>query len=108
MTDKKSLLGTILKERILILDGAMGTMPNDPDTDDDYLNDGYEVLISDTDPTNSDTDDDGLSDGYEVLTSQTDITLVHALLSSSISNSAITSLSLLKAIFFPTSPILVA
>ena len=26
MTDKKSLLGKILKERILVLDGAMGTM----------------------------------------------------------------------------------
>ena len=26
MTDKKSLLSKILKERILVLDGAMGTM----------------------------------------------------------------------------------
>ena len=26
MTDKKSLLGKILRERILVLDGAMGTM----------------------------------------------------------------------------------
>ena len=43
------------------------TNPNDPDTDDDGLNDGYETFTSDTDPTDSDSDDDNLNDGDEVL-----------------------------------------
>lgn len=41
------------------------------DTDKDELFDIYEKVI-DTDPFNPDTDDDGLPDGYEVLTLKTD------------------------------------
>ena len=48
------------------------TDPNDSDSDDDGLSDGYEVNTSATDPNDSDSDDDGLSDGYEVNTSATD------------------------------------
>jgi PKD repeat protein len=43
-----------------------GTNPLNPDTDDDYLTDGYEVKIHDTDPLNPDTDNDGYFDGEEV------------------------------------------
>ena len=41
------------------------TNPHDPDSDDDFLFDGYEVTIG-TDPTNADTDHDGVSDGQEI------------------------------------------
>ena len=43
-----------------------GTDPNDPDTDDDYLKDGYEVKVYGTDPLDADTDDDGVNDGQEI------------------------------------------
>ncbi|MBD3353139.1 MAG: hypothetical protein GF364_16780 [Candidatus Lokiarchaeota archaeon] len=42
------------------------TDPNDNDTDNDDLEDGYEIDTSLTDPTDSDTDDDQMPDGYEV------------------------------------------
>jgi RHS repeat-associated protein len=45
---------------------ALGTDPNNPDTDGDGLLDGDEVNTHGTDPLDSDTDDDGLSDGDEV------------------------------------------
>jgi len=41
------------------------TLPNDPDTDGDGLNDGREILLG-TDPNIIDTDGDGLSDADEV------------------------------------------
>lgn len=40
--------------------------PYKPDTDEDGLNDGYEMDHACLDPCNPDTDGDGLSDGYEV------------------------------------------
>jgi len=43
-----------------------GSNPFDPDSDDDGLDDGEEVLIYGTDPNVSDTDGDGFSDGEEV------------------------------------------
>ncbi|MCC6491094.1 MAG: right-handed parallel beta-helix repeat-containing protein, partial [Candidatus Hydrogenedentes bacterium] len=43
-----------------------GSDPNDPDTDNDQLSDGYEVTTSGTDPTDADTDDDTYEDGYEL------------------------------------------
>jgi hypothetical protein len=43
-----------------------GTHPTDPDTDNDHLNDGDEVLIHNTDPHDPDTDGDGMSDGHEI------------------------------------------
>lgn len=45
---------------------ALGTDPNNPDTDGDGLSDGDEVLKYKTDPLKADTDGDGLSDGDEV------------------------------------------
>jgi len=47
----------------------IGTDPNDPDSDDDGLSDGAEVLLPEllTDPNDADTDDDGLPDGVEAL-----------------------------------------
>ncbi|TET90192.1 MAG: PKD domain-containing protein [Methanomassiliicoccales archaeon] len=44
---------------------ALGTDPNDPDTDNDGLSDLYEVGESGTDPTNPDTDGDGIIDGLD-------------------------------------------
>ena len=44
----------------------LGTDPNKRDTDNDGLDDYYEVRIYRTDPLNSDTDGDGYSDGDEV------------------------------------------
>jgi hypothetical protein len=46
------------------------TLPLDPDSDDDGLNDGAEVNPggSGTDPNNADSDFDGLPDGWEVAT----------------------------------------
>ncbi len=44
----------------------IGTDPSKPDTDDDGLTDGAEVLIYGTDPLNPDSDFDWLSDGVEV------------------------------------------
>jgi len=46
--------------------------PNDPDTDDDGLDDGLEVLWYGTNPIFADTDGDLLSDGAEVRTHRTD------------------------------------
>lgn len=42
------------------------TLPNDPDTDNDGLDDGPEVLTHLTNPVLADTDSDTLSDGNEV------------------------------------------
>ncbi|MCK4744688.1 hypothetical protein KAS41_01355 [Candidatus Parcubacteria bacterium] len=44
----------------------IGTDPNNHDTDNDGLDDYYEVRIYRTDPLNPDTDNDGYSDGEEV------------------------------------------
>jgi hypothetical protein len=49
-----------------------GTDPLDPDTDDDGLSDGLEVISVGTDPGDPDSDDDGLSDGDEVDVHGTD------------------------------------
>jgi hypothetical protein len=43
-----------------------GTDPDDSDSDDDRLTDGFEVFESGTDPTNADTDGDGGNDGDEI------------------------------------------
>ncbi len=45
---------------------ALGTLPDNPDTDRDGLSDGDEVNTHGTDPKKADSDNDGLSDGYEV------------------------------------------
>ncbi len=44
----------------------LGTSDLDADTDGDGLDDYSEVFTHNTDPNNCDSDDDGLSDGYEV------------------------------------------
>ncbi|MDY0062135.1 MAG: right-handed parallel beta-helix repeat-containing protein [Myxococcota bacterium] len=44
----------------------LGTDPADPDSDDDGLDDGTEVLDLATDPRDDDSDDDGRDDGTEV------------------------------------------
>jgi hypothetical protein len=44
----------------------LGTDPDNPDTDNDGLKDGEEVMQFTTDPLNKDTDGDGLTDGDEV------------------------------------------
>jgi hypothetical protein len=49
-----------------------GTDPLDPDTDDDGLSDGSEVIHVGSDPGDPDSDDDGLSDGDEVDLYRTD------------------------------------
>jgi len=51
---------------------AIGTDPNNPDTDLDRLSDGEEVLRYGTNPLDRDTDKDILIDGDEVLTFRTD------------------------------------
>jgi outer membrane protein OmpA-like peptidoglycan-associated protein len=53
-------------------EGELGTDPYNPDTDDDKLTDGEEVLDWKTDPLNPDTDWDGLKDGAEVHVHKTD------------------------------------
>jgi hypothetical protein len=45
---------------------VFGTLPNDPDTDDDGLTDGAEVNTYGTKPTVADSDNDGLIDGTEI------------------------------------------
>ncbi|MBK6710801.1 MAG: protein kinase [Chloroflexi bacterium] len=45
---------------------SLGTLPNNPDTDGDGLNDGAEVNQFGTQPKNKDTDGDTLPDGAEV------------------------------------------
>jgi outer membrane protein OmpA-like peptidoglycan-associated protein len=52
-----------------------GTRPDDDDTDGDGLSDGGEVLIRGTDPLLRDTDGDGIDDGVEVRDTGTDPTL---------------------------------
>ncbi len=47
-------------------ENAIGTDPQNPDTDADGLTDGEEVLKYVTDPLDADSDDDILSDGKEV------------------------------------------
>lgn len=47
---------------------AIGTDPNNPDSDFDLLTDGEEVLMYGTNPLNRDTDRDALVDGDEVKT----------------------------------------
>ncbi len=53
-------------------EAALGTDPNNPDTDGDGLNDGVEtggdgsIDAGDSNPLDRDSDDDGLSDGDEV------------------------------------------
>ena len=42
------------------------TVPTDPDTDADGLNDGTEVLTEGTDPIDPDSDNDWIKDGFEV------------------------------------------
>lgn len=49
-----------------------GTDPDDPDTDDDALSDGAEVLQYSSDPLDPDTDDGGVDDGTEVNEDHTD------------------------------------
>ena len=44
-----------------------GTQPNNQDSDGDTLLDGEEVNSSNTSPINADTDGDGLNDGIEIL-----------------------------------------
>ncbi len=51
---------------------AIGTDPNNPDSDFDLLTDGEEVLVYGTSPLNRDTDKDALVDGDEVKTWRTD------------------------------------
>ncbi len=51
---------------------ALGTDPNNPDTDFDGLKDGEEVNKYKTDPLKADTDGDGLTDGDEVRKYETD------------------------------------
>jgi len=55
-----------------VAESAIGTDPNNPDTDGDGLTDGQEVNVYGTDPNDPDSDNDGLSDGDEVNTYGTD------------------------------------
>ena len=48
------------------LEAALGTDPNEPDTDGDGLSDGDEHFTHGTDPTSADTDGDGYLDGWEL------------------------------------------
>jgi len=54
-------------------EAAIGSDPNDPDSDGDGIDDGDEVgndgalNLGDTNPLDADSDDDGLGDGAEVL-----------------------------------------
>ncbi len=54
------------------IETALGTDPNNPDTDGDGLKDGEEVRTYKTDPLNTDTDNDTLTDGEEVNQYKTD------------------------------------
>lgn len=51
-----------------ILEYENGIKPNDPDTDDDFLNDYDEVIVYHSHPINLDTDSDSIWDGIEVHT----------------------------------------
>jgi hypothetical protein len=46
-------------------EAMLGTLPNDPDSDDDGVLDGIEVNVITTNPLDDDSDDDGLLDGNE-------------------------------------------
>ena len=48
-----------------------GTDRKDPDTDDDGLSDGDEVLVHSTNPLDEDSDNDWLLDGQEVIVTRT-------------------------------------
>lgn len=48
-------------------EAALGTDPNNPDTDDDGISDGDEVNVYGTDPLNLDSDGDILYDGGELV-----------------------------------------
>ncbi len=48
------------------MEAALGTDPNNDDSDDDALTDGNEVNVHLTNPLDDDSDDDGLKDGNEV------------------------------------------
>ena len=49
------------------MEAALGTDPNDPDSDNDGLLDGEEVFVYGTDPLDEDSDDDGWWDGAETV-----------------------------------------
>ena len=51
-----------------LVEFTLGTLPDDPDSDDDGLTDGEEILDNPnpTDPLDPDSDDDGLLDGFEL------------------------------------------
>ncbi|MHA1479908.1 MAG: hypothetical protein ACTSQZ_00580, partial [Candidatus Thorarchaeota archaeon] len=53
-------------------EGKYGTNPNDPDSDNDYLDDGPEIHTYLTDPLDPDSDNDLLLDGSEIWIYQTD------------------------------------
>jgi len=44
---------------------ALGTDPRNPDTDGDWLNDGYEIKASGTDPMTDDDDGEGWTDAFD-------------------------------------------
>lgn len=48
-----------------ILELGYWTDPNNPDSDGDGINDGDELILTQTIPTNPDSDGDGLDDGWE-------------------------------------------
>ena len=52
-------------------EAQLGTLPGNPDTDGDGINDGQEVNQYGTEPKNRDTDADGLLDGQEVNVTHT-------------------------------------
>lgn len=67
---------------------ALGTNPNDADSDGDQLPDGWEVLGYGTDPLIGDTDGDGVRDGCEAASINNDTTVNvgdQAMLSSEVS-----------------------
>ena len=51
-----------------------GTDPNDNDTDDDGLGDGFEKYVLHSNPLSKDSDGDKLLDGYEYFNSKTSLT----------------------------------
>ena len=54
---------------------AIGTGPNNEDTDEDGLSDGDEINDLETDPKSDDTDNDGISDGDEISADNGFVTL---------------------------------
>ena len=53
-----------------VQEAAIGTDRNNPDSDEDGLNDGAEVLTHNTDPLNEDTDGGSVNDGEEITRGQ--------------------------------------